>query len=79
MKNVIAVKLELNRISHDFVAFHCGSKLSGIIHTPESGNMSVILDGGYHLGEYDCARCAIESVADLLGKYCSRRKRPEFP
>lgn len=75
MKNVIAAKLELNRISHEFVAFHCGGKLSGIIHTPESGNMTVILDGGYHLGEYDCARSAIESVAELLGEILFAEKK----
>jgi len=79
MKNVIAAKLELNRISHEFVAFHCGGKLSGIIHTPESGNMTVILDGGYHLGEYDCARSAIESVAELLGEILFAEKKAGIP
>lgn len=72
---VIEVKMGIKKISKDFAYFRCGEALSGLIHTPAKGNMTVILDGGCVLGEFDCVHCAIDAITELSSEIIVSNER----
>lgn len=62
---VITVEMELKAINPAIAVFNCENKVSGIIHTPSSKEVTIILDGGYVLGKFDCAHCAVKAISLL--------------
>ncbi|MFJ89043.1 DNA breaking-rejoining protein [Salmonella enterica] len=42
--------------------------VSGVIHSNSTGETTVILDGGYVLGKFDCPHCAVEAISLLTVK-----------
>ncbi|TYM41743.1 DNA breaking-rejoining protein, partial [Salmonella enterica subsp. enterica serovar Typhimurium] len=43
-------------------------KVSGVIHSNSTGETTVILDGGYVLGKFDCPHCAVKAISLLTVK-----------
>ena len=62
---VITVEMGLKAINPAIALFNCENKVSGIIHTPSSKEVTVILDGGYVLGKFDCPHCAVKAISLL--------------
>ena len=62
------VELNLKAINKHIALFNCEQKVSGVIHTVEGGETTVIFDGGYLLGKFDCPHCAIEEISLLVLK-----------
>jgi len=58
-------KLRMKIMSREFSAFDCDGIITGIVHVPDEGDFTVILDGGYILGEFDCTNCVIKAIATL--------------
>lgn len=62
---VINVNLNMKAINKEIVTFICDEKFSGVIHSTTEGTTTVILDGGYVLGEFDCPHCAVTELSLL--------------
>ncbi|EGD6915848.1 TPA: DNA breaking-rejoining protein [Escherichia coli] len=62
---VITVDLSIMAINKDIALFNCDEKFSGVIHSTSNGTTTVILDGGYVLGEFDCPHCAVTEISLL--------------
>lgn len=65
---IVKVELNLKAINKSIALFNCNKKVSGLIHTTESGETTVVLDGGYVLDSFDCPHCAIEAISLLAVK-----------
>ncbi|SAZ28334.1 conserved protein of unknown function [Citrobacter amalonaticus] len=65
-----SVKIEMNlkAVNKEVAAFNCEKKVSGVIHSTTNGETTVILDGGYVLGKFDCPLCAVEAISMLSVK-----------
>lgn len=65
-----SVKIEMNlkAVNKEVAVFNCEKNVSGVIHSAETGVVTVILDGGYVLGKFDCPHCAIEAISLLVLK-----------
>lgn len=74
---IITAQTEIKVINRDVALFNCEKKVSGIIHTPSSKEVTVILDGGYVLGKFDCAHCAVKAIA-LLALSISDADKAKF-
>lgn len=72
---IVQVKFELRRMKDDFVKFNCGGVVRGIIHVPVNGDLTVILDGGYLLGAFDCVNCASNAITDIHVKFYEADKK----
>lgn len=62
---VITVDLSIMAINKEIALFNCDEKFSGVIHSTSNGTTTVILDGGYVLGEFDCPHCAVTEISLL--------------
>jgi hypothetical protein len=58
-------EIELLKVNADLASFKCNSSVFGIVHLPDSGPVTVLLDGGYVLGEFDCPVCAVKGITYL--------------
>ena len=65
---IIKSDIELIMINDSLAEFKCGEKLRGFIQLPEKEGVTVIIDGGYILGSFDCAACAIKEIALLAAR-----------
>ena len=65
---IIKSDIELIVINDSLAEFKCGEKLRGFIQLPEKEGVTVIIDGGYILGSFDCAACAIKEIALLAAR-----------
>lgn len=55
--NVTTVELSLAVVNKEIATFNINGAISGVVHLPSSGPVTVVLDGGYVLGEFHCAVC----------------------
>lgn len=62
---IIEVNVKLKAINNDVASFNLNDDIRGIIHAPKHGKVTVVLDGGYVLGKYDCSLCAIDALSDV--------------
>lgn len=65
---VIKSSIELIIVNDSLAEFKCGRKLRGFIQLPEKDGVTVIIEGGYILGTFDCSACAIKEIALLTDR-----------
>ncbi|CAD6036481.1 DNA breaking-rejoining protein [Escherichia coli] len=65
---VVKIEMNLKVVNKEVAVFNCEKKVSGVIHSAETGVVTVILDGGYVLGKFDCPLCAVEAISMLSVK-----------
>lgn len=65
---IVKIEMNLKAVNKEVTAFNCEKKVSGVIHSTTNGETTVILDGGYVLGKFDCPHCAIEEIGLLVLK-----------
>lgn len=65
---VISSSIELIAVNDSLAEFKCRRKLSGFIQLPEKDGVTVIIEGGYILGTFDCTVCAIKEIALLAAR-----------
>ncbi|MWU29104.1 DNA breaking-rejoining protein, partial [Escherichia coli] len=64
----IKCEIELDVINDSLAEFKCGNTLHGFIQISQKENITVIIDGGYVLGTFDCDACALKEVALLAAR-----------
>lgn len=62
---IIEIEFKIKRLNKDFASFTCGNDITGIIHVPDNGNVTVIFEGRYVFGSFDCPACAVDAITDL--------------
>ncbi len=62
---VRSTKVELSVINSDLASFDCNGSVTGFVHLPDVGPITVVLDGGYTLGEYKDPSSAIKGISFL--------------
>ncbi|MDH1318616.1 hypothetical protein N5C39_09580 [Enterobacter bugandensis] len=66
MKSTITtVEMNLAIVNKDLATFNINGAISGVVHLPTSGPVTVVLDGGYVLGEFHCPVCAVQHISLL--------------
>lgn len=66
MKSTITtVEMNLAMVNKDLATFNINAAISGVVHLPSSGPVTVVLDGGYVLGEFHCPVCAVKHISLL--------------
>ncbi|MCT6662481.1 hypothetical protein N4Q52_00500 [Enterobacter mori] len=66
---IITVELSLAIVNKDLATFNVNGAISGMVHFPSSGPVTVVLDGGCVLGEFDCPACAVKHITLLFVKF----------
>lgn len=54
---ITTVELSLAIVNKDLATFNVNGAISGVVNLPTSGPVTVVLDGGYVLGEFHCPAC----------------------
>ncbi|WP_407211507.1 hypothetical protein [Enterobacter hormaechei] len=49
---ITTVELSLATVNKDFATFNVNGAISGVVHLPSTGPVTVVLDGGYVLGKF---------------------------
>lgn len=62
---VTSVEMRLAIVNKEIVTFNINGAISGVAHLPSSGPVTVVLDGGYVLGEFHCPVCAVKHISLL--------------
>ncbi|EDV5583687.1 DNA breaking-rejoining protein [Salmonella enterica subsp. salamae] len=65
---IVTIEMNLEAVNKNIALFNCEKKVSGVIHSNSAGETTVVLDGGYVLGKFDCPQCAIEAISLLTVK-----------
>ncbi|ECT1022491.1 DNA breaking-rejoining protein [Salmonella enterica] len=65
---ILKVGFNLQAINDEIALFSCGGKVSGLIHLPDTDELTVILDGGYVLGRFKSPDCALLEISLLAAK-----------
>ncbi|WP_187305311.1 DNA breaking-rejoining protein [Citrobacter koseri] len=65
---IVKIEMNLKAVNKELAVFNCEKKVSGVIHSAETGAVTVILDGGYVFGKFDCPLCAVEAISMLSVK-----------
>lgn len=65
---VIKSSIELIIVNDSLAEFKCGKKLRGFIQLHEQEGVTVIIEGCYILGAFDCTVCAIKEIALLAAR-----------
>lgn len=65
---IVKIEMNLKAVNKSIALFNCEKKVSGVIHSNSTGETTVVLDGGYVLGKFDCPHCAIEAISLLTVK-----------
>ena len=60
--------MDLKAVNKEVAVFNCEKKVSGVIHSTPEGETTVVLDGGYVFGKFDCPLCAVEAISMLSVK-----------
>ncbi|MCK7307910.1 hypothetical protein [Enterobacter quasiroggenkampii] len=63
--SVTTVELNLVIVNKEIATFNINGAISGVVHLPSSGPVTVVLDGGDVLGEFHCPICAVERISLL--------------
>lgn len=50
---IVKVELNLKAVNKEIALFNCEKKVSGVIHSAQNGETTVVLDGSYVLGQFD--------------------------
>ncbi|WP_320730360.1 hypothetical protein [Enterobacter sichuanensis] len=66
---ITTVEMNLATVNKDLATFNINGAISGVVHLPSSGPVTVVLDGGYVLGEFHCPACAVTSISLLSVKF----------
>ncbi|MBT2103494.1 hypothetical protein [Enterobacter mori] len=66
---VTTIEMRLVIVNKDLAAFNVNGAISGVVHLPSSGPVTVVIDGGYVLGEFDCPACAVKHISLLSVKF----------
>ena len=67
--SVTTVELNLVIVNKDIATFNINDAISGVVHLPSSGPVTVVIDGGYVLWEFDCPACAVKHISLLSVKF----------
>ncbi len=59
------VEMGLAIVNKEIATFNINGVISGVVHLPASGPVTVVLDGGYVLGEFHCPVCAVKHISLL--------------
>lgn len=62
---VTTVEMGLAIVNKEIATFIINGAISGVVHLPVSGPVTVVLDGGYVLGEFHCPVCAVKHISLL--------------
>ncbi|WP_347004262.1 hypothetical protein [Enterobacter roggenkampii] len=63
--NATTVELNIVVVNKEIATFNINGAISGVVHLPSSGPVTVVLDGGYVLGEFHCPVCAVKHIGLL--------------
>ncbi|HFL1448467.1 TPA: hypothetical protein ACG1QI_004893 [Enterobacter kobei] len=63
--SITTVALNLVIVNKEIATFNINGAISGVVHLPPSGPVTVVLDGGYLLGEFHCPVCAVKHISLL--------------
>ncbi|MCK7312756.1 hypothetical protein [Enterobacter bugandensis] len=66
---ITTVELSLAIVNKEIATFNINGIISGVVHLPSSGPVTVVLDGGYVLGEFHCPVCAVKHISLLSVKF----------
>ncbi|MGA4510527.1 hypothetical protein [Enterobacter hormaechei] len=66
---ITTVELSLAIVNKDLATFNVNGAISGVVHLPPSGPVTVVLDGGYVLGEFHCPACAVKDISLLSASF----------
>lgn len=67
--SITTFELNLVIVNKDLATFNINGAISGVVHLPSSGSVTVVIDGGYVLGEFDCPACAVKHIGLLSVKF----------
>ncbi|AOP95927.1 hypothetical protein [Enterobacter roggenkampii] len=70
---ITTVELSLAIVNKDLATFNVNGAISGVVHLSSSGPVTVVIDGGYVLGEFDCPACAVKHISLLSVKFAEAR------
>ncbi|KZP49992.1 hypothetical protein A3N37_00595 [Enterobacter ludwigii] len=62
---VTTFEMGLAIVNKEIATFNINGAISGVVHLPASGPVTVVLDGGYVLGEFHCPGCAVKHISLL--------------
>ncbi|KLP53551.1 hypothetical protein ABR39_23420 [Enterobacter genomosp. O] len=66
---VTTIEMSLAIVNKEIATFNINGIISGVVHLPSSGPVTVVLDGGYVLGEFHCPVCAVKHISLLSVKF----------
>lgn len=72
--SVTTVELNLVIVNKEIATFNINGAISGVVHLPSSGPVTVVLDGGYVLGEFHCPVCAVKHISFLFVNFAEAQK-----
>lgn len=62
---VTTVEMGLTIVNKEIATFNINGAISGVVHLPSNGPVTVVIDGGYVLGEFHCPVCAVKDISLL--------------
>lgn len=62
---VTSIEIGLAIVNKEIATFNINGAISGVVHLPSTGPVTVVLDGGYVLGEFHCPVCAVKHISLL--------------
>lgn len=62
---VTTIEMGLAIVNKEIATLNINGIISGVVHLPSSGPVTVVLDGGYVLGEFHCPVCAVKHISLL--------------
>ncbi len=62
---VTTIEMGMAIVNKEIATFNINGAISGVVHLPTSGPVTVVLDGGYVLGEFHCPGCAVKHISLL--------------
>lgn len=62
---VTSIEIGLAIVNKEIATFNINDAISGVVHLPSTGPVTVVLDGGYVLGEFHCPVCAVKHISLL--------------
>ena len=66
---ITTVELSLATVNKDFATFNVNGAISGVVHLPSTGPVTVVLDGGDVLGKFHCPACAVKDISLLSASF----------
>ena len=66
---ITTVELSLAIVNKALATFNVNGASSGGVHLPSTGPVTVVLDGGYVLGEFHCPACAVKDISMLSASF----------